>query len=161
MTDIAHIDLDDEAFDNAPKVLRDLVKKQNKLLDELAAERDAARARATQVAVANVLASQGFANPKRVEAAILADQVDVHDNAALTQWLEANGNDFAKGQGAPAGTPQKQEPDVSADAQAYGNLNVPGAVPDDSGDAVKKVTAQIKPEMTAEEIRQLFLDNGA
>lgn len=161
MTDNTHIDWDDEAFDNVPKALRDLVKKQSKQLEDLAAERDAARTQAAQVAVANVLSSQGFANPKRVEAAILSDRVDVHDSNALNAWLQANGNDFAKGQSAPVGTPPKQEPDVSADAQAYGNLSVPGAVPDDSGDSVKKVEAQITPDMTSEQIRQLFLEHGA
>lgn len=158
MTDnTSHIDLDSDEFDGTPKALRDYVKQLQKRDADRQAELDATRGQLTQFAIGNVLADKGFANPKRVQAAILADGVNVLDQSAMDAWLAENGNDFARAGATPA-TPQEQ--DHSAEAQAFSHLEVPGATPSGGKNRADEVIAQITPDMTPEQVRQKFLAAG-
>ena len=100
MTDIQHIDVDDEQFEDAPQGLRDYVKKLQKANETLRTERDGFRNQISESALGDVLA--GFKNPGRVKTDLLSDGVDPLDNEAVSKWLETNGDDYARGEQAPA-----------------------------------------------------------
>ena len=95
MTDIQHIDVDDEQFEDAPRALRDHVKQIQKALDEVRAERDGYRNKVNEAALGDVLA--GFKNPERVKRDLLTDKVDPLDSEAVTKWMEQNAGDYARG----------------------------------------------------------------
>jgi hypothetical protein len=100
MTDIQHINVDDEQYEDAPQGLRDYVKKLQKQNETLRTERDGFRNQISESALGDVLA--GFKNPGRVKTDLLSDGVDPLDNEAVTKWLETNGDDYARGEQTPA-----------------------------------------------------------
>lgn len=126
MTDtIKHIDLDDELFEDAPKALRDYAKSLKKQFDALTSDLDGARKQIASHALSGVLGDKGFKNPKRVEQDILRDGVDATDKAAVDAWLEANGDDYAKGE-VTAETPapvQQETEEQKAQREGYQALN--------------------------------------
>lgn len=118
MTDIQHINVDDEQYEDAPQGLRDYVKKLQKQNETLRTERDGFRNQISESALGDVLA--GFKNPGRVKTDLLSDGVDPLDNEAVSKWLESNGGDYARGEQAPA-APSDTEPQV--EVPDYDRLN--------------------------------------
>ena len=126
---IQHIDVDSEEFEDAPKALRDHVKKLQKELGDLSSDRDKWRTQVQSQALGSVLADQGFKNPDRVKRDLLADQIDPLDTAAVETWLAANGDDYAKGQAAQAATPVQDQnaQQLQAIQQVAGDATTPDA----------------------------------
>lgn len=129
MTDIQHIDVDSEEFDGTPKALRDHVKKLQKQLDAVVAERDGFRTQLTEQSLGSVLTDAGYKNPKRVQRDLLADGVDPLDSEAVKTWLETNGEDYARGSVEQASTPTPTEDEqVEFQIPDYRRLNAPAEI---------------------------------
>lgn len=92
---IQNIDVDSDEFLDAPKALRDHVKKLQSRLGDLTSELSEVRSQATATALGDVLSA--YKNPERVKKDLLSDKVNPLDNEAVAKWLEANGDDYAKG----------------------------------------------------------------
>lgn len=116
MTDIQHIDVDSDEFEGTPKALRDHVKRLQKALNDVSAERDGFRNQINENALGSVLA--GFKNPERVKTAILGDKVNPLDNEAVAKWLTDNGDDYAKAVEAPATPAETQSTTNATDPRA-------------------------------------------
>ena len=142
MTDIQHINVDDEQYEDAPQGLRDYVKKLQKALTDTKAERDGFRNQISETALGDVLA--GFKNPGRVKTDLLSDGVDPLDNEAVTKWLESNGGDYARGEQAPA-APSDTEPQV--EVPDYDRLNSLSQVGTPSGSDKAQIVANPPAEL--------------
>lgn len=158
---IKHIDVDSEEFEDAPRALRDYVKKLQGQNQTLTKERDDARGSIASRAVADVLADKGFKNPERVKRDILADGIDPTDQAAVDTWLTSNGDDYAKAQAAPEEGQQEQPAAVSAEEQqAYQNLQVQGQTVPAGNDKFASVAAKITPDMRGADVEKLYREHG-
>lgn len=158
--DIKHIDVESEEFEDAPKALRDYVKKLQTQNRNLRTERDDARGQFAARAVADVLDGKGFKNPERVKRDILADGIDPADKAAVEGWLSENSDDYARAEAAPLEeTPGEPAPaTVPAEVQlGYQNLQVPGTP---ASANVKAVFDQITPDMDGKAVAALFKQHG-
>ena len=143
MSDIQHINVDDEEFEGAPKALRDHVKKLQRALGERDTEVSTLRGQLNSKALSDVLG--GFKNPKRVESAILADKVDPLDSEAVKSWLAENSDDYAKADGAqaPAQEPSPADAQQQAQAQQYAALSAGGELtPAAEADKQQKLAAE-------------------
>ena len=157
---IEHIDLDSDEYADTPRALRDAYKQLQSRLKEIVAERDTLRSEMQATALSGVLT--GFKNPERVKSALLADKVDPLDTEAVNEWIEANGDDYAKAStepgtqsDAPAGQPDPAAP--------YGQLrSLDGSA--SGGDAYMTKLAQVRQlitdEMTGEDVAALFAKHG-
>ena len=106
MTDnIQHIDVDSDDYLDAPKALRDYVKKLQRQHQDVTKDLADVRGKLASQALGDVLSGQGFKNPKRVEKDLLAEGVDPLDKSAVEGWLAEFGDDYAKGA-------VKQEPET-------------------------------------------------
>lgn len=159
---IKYIDVDSEEFENAPKALRDQVKK---LQAGLTAEKQRADGLQRQVAshaLADVLT--GFKNPKRVEKDLLSDDVDPTDKAAVEAWLSENGDDYGRAEApvesseVPSGKPSVDE----ATQAAYRDLQGVQSLQRQSSDLspLDKAKAEITPEMSPQEVYDVLVKNG-
>lgn len=153
---IQHIDVDSDEFIDAPKALRDHVKKLQAQAKDLATERDTLKGQVTATALTGVLT--GFKNPERVKRDLLSDKVDPLDTAAVSKWLEANADDYAKGDGAPA---QSQSSAATEDAAAHARLNSGGELRQ-AADMTKHEAAfaEITPDMTGTQIEAVYRKHG-
>ena len=95
MTDIQHIDVDDEQYEDAPRGLRDHVKQLQQALRERDQQITEYRDKQAASALTDVLA--GFKNPERVKRDLLTDKVDPLDSEAVSKWMEQNAGDYARG----------------------------------------------------------------
>jgi hypothetical protein len=93
---------------------------------------------------------------------LVADGVDPLDGDAVRQWITANADDYARGEGAPSATEPTSTPDPNATlADEYARLNV-GAhfaqpVSLEKHDAV---FARITPDMTQDDVAALLREAG-
>lgn len=154
MSDVQHIDVDSEEFENAPKALRDHVKK----LQKAVAERDQAitefRTKQTEEALSGVLT--GFRNPGRVKSDLLSDGVDPLDSEAVATWVASNGDDYARGE-APDPAPADQ-PDPQADRaklEAVAQIGTPGK--SNTLDVINSMPQDLSPAKA----REWLIQNGA
>lgn len=92
---IQNIDVDSDEFLDAPKALRDHVKRLQSRLTDLTSELTEVRSQATTTALGDVLSA--FKNPERVKRDLIGDKVNPLDSEAVTKWLESNGDDYARG----------------------------------------------------------------
>lgn len=111
---IQHIDPDDDEYLDAPKALRDHVKKLQERLTTVTSERDTFKGRATSAALGDVL--KEYKNPDRVRKDLLSDSIDPLDSKAVEKWLTDNGSDYAKGEAAPSTESQSSVTDDEAQA---------------------------------------------
>lgn len=157
MTDnIQHIDVDSDEFIEAPKALRDHVKRLQGKLTEVTGERDTFRDQATSGALSGVLAE--FKNPDRVKSAMLGDKVDPLDTEAVRTWLASNGDDYAKGgQSSVSSTDSVTAEERSAQA----NLNASSefTTPADMS-KFEAAKAEITPEMNGADIKAIYRKHG-
>lgn len=116
----AHLDVDTDEFENAPRALRDAYKELQKSYKSQAQQITDLRDKTTSVALSGVLT--GFKNPERVKSAMLSDSIDPLNTEAVEAWLSANGDDYAK---ATNSAPQSQ-----ADAPNYDALAAPSQLGD-------------------------------
>lgn len=165
MTDaIKHIDLDHEDFEDAPKALRDYAVKLKQALVAKDAEVSTLRGQVASRAVADVLGDKGFKNPKAVEKALLGDGIDPLDNSAVESWLTENGDDYAKAANTETPNEPPAQSAVAPEVQAaYGQIGAVGNTlrqPVDTS-PLDKAMAEITPDMTAEQVREVLIKNGA
>ena len=156
MTDIQHIDVDDEQFEDAPRALRDHVRQIQKALDELRAERDGYRNQISESALGDVLA--GFKNPERVKRDLLTDKVDPLDSEAVSKWMEQNAGDYARGEATPAApeaeaTPAPEVPD-------YRRLNGVAEIGTPSGSDKLQIVNNPPEGLSPTELREWFVAQG-
>jgi len=119
---IQNIDVDSDEFLDAPKALRDHVKKLQSRLGDLTSELSEVRSQATATALGDVLSA--YKNPERVKKDLISDKVNPLDTEAVAKWLEANGDDYAKGS-ADAGSSSTDtvSPEEKAAAQAISSAS--------------------------------------
>lgn len=151
---IQFIDVDDEQFEDAPKALREHVKKIQKRLTEVTTERDDFRGKWQTKSASDALAGHGFRNPKRVSKDLLADGVDLSDTDAVKAWVEENGDDYARGEApaAPAGQNVDAE-EVAARQQLSAAQSYSQPAPNDK---LKAAFAEITPDMDGEAVKRIY-----
>lgn len=97
MTDnMQHIDVDSDEFLDAPKALRDHVKKLQQANTRLTETNADLSGRLTASALTDVLSE--FKNPERVKRDLLSDKVDPLNSEAVKTWLSENAGDYARGE---------------------------------------------------------------
>ncbi|HET6914576.1 MAG TPA: hypothetical protein VFH56_00650 [Acidimicrobiales bacterium] len=157
---LQHIDIDSEEFEDAPRALREYAKQLKKQNESLASENGTLKKQSASRAVADVLAGKGFKNPKRVERDLLADDIDPHDSKSVEEWLEANGDDYAKDSATPeAAAPETPDPR----AAEYERLNIGGGDASVAASFASKweaVQAEITPDMDGAAVLEVYARHG-
>ena len=122
MTDnIQHIDVDSDEFFDAPKALRDYVKKLQRQNETLSTDLSKAKGEIAAQALGDVLS--GYKSPAKVKRDLLADGIDATDKGAVEKWLSENGDDYARATAsAESETPSVPEDEVAA----HRSLNLDG-----------------------------------
>lgn len=159
MSDIQYIDVDSEEFEDAPRALRAHVKKLQDRLTQVTTERDDYQSKWQARSATDALAGYGFRNPKRVSKDLLADGIDLSDEAAVKAWVEENGEDYAKGEAAPADAEQKA--DHSEEAQARAQIQDTASQMQPAGtDKLKAAIAEIPSDATPEQVAEVYKKFG-
>lgn len=152
------IDVDHEDYEDAPRALRDAYKQLKKQYQTVTTERDDFKAKWETKSASDALAGFGFRNSKRVSKDLLADGVDLSDEAAVKAWVEENGDDYAKGEAAPAGAEQA---DHSEEAAARARIqDTASQVQPAGGDKMKAALAEITDDMTPEQVAKVYQKHG-
>ena len=157
MTDnIQHIDVDSDEFIDAPKALRDHVKKLQQANTRLTETNTDLTGRVTASALNGVLTE--YKNPERVKRDLLTDKVDPLNSEAVAAWLEKNGDDYAKGSApANAPAPNASEAEIAAHQRIAGAADL--RTPADMS-KVEAATAEITPNMDGAALIELFRKHG-
>lgn len=153
MTDnIQYIDVDSDDYLDAPKALRDHVKRIQETLKSVSQERDNYKSQATASALGDVLA--GYKNPKRIQRDLLSDGIDPLDSEGVQKWLAENGDDYARGDSGNAQT--------VADDEAAAHQRIQSADLSNPADLTKQAAfeAEIPPNATPAQIRELAAKHG-
>jgi hypothetical protein len=154
---IQHIDVDSDEFIDAPKALRDHVKKLQQANTRLTETNSDLSGRVTASALNGVLSE--FKNPERVKRDLLTDKVDPLNSEAVAAWLERNAGDYAKGDGASTttSTPNASNEEVAAHQrlQPAGDLRTPGDMT-----RFEAAQAEITPDMDGQAIKALYRKHG-
>ena len=158
---IQHLDLDDDEFLDAPRALRDYVKKLQKQNQNLSTELSTANGKLASQALGEVLS--GYKNPKRVERDLLADKIDPNDKAAVDRWLSEFGDDYAKGE-ASAQAPAQPETPVADDQEQAAHRQLQQAASDLTSPAdmtkLEAAQAEITSEMTGAQVVEVMRKHG-
>lgn len=96
----------DDANEDGPKALRDLVKKLQKDLDKVSSERDEFAAKAKAAELTDIFTKKSV--PPSIQRWIKKDGVEPTAEA-VDQWLAENGEDFGWKPGSTAEKPEGQE----------------------------------------------------
>lgn len=155
--DYKYIDVDADEWEGTPRALREALDKAQKLLKAQTQQ----ITEFTQEKQANALSGvlTGFKNPERVKSALLSDKVDPLNSEAVTKWLEANGDDYAKATGDPAPATNEQPSQPQGDPLA--NMRQIDAVATPaSADKAEQVFGQITAEMNGDAVKKLLLQSG-
>lgn len=153
---IQHIDIDSDDFLDAPKALRDYAKKLKQQNERLAEQNGTLTGQLTATALTDVLTP--FKNPERVKRDLLSDKIDPLNSEAVKTWLEANGDDYARGEGS---APTHQAPAASEDAASYQKLNSSGEFRQDADmSKLEAALAEITPDMTGAQVEALYRKHG-
>jgi hypothetical protein len=153
---IQHIDVDSDEFLNAPQALRDHVKKLQAANSRLSESNTDLSGRLTASALGTVLGE--FKNPERVKSALLSDKVDPLDSEAVTSWLQANGDDYAKGAAAPNPV---QTPDDAAEAEAHQRLQSGGELRQPASmSKLEAALAEAGPNATGDQLKAIYAKHG-
>lgn len=154
--DYQYIDVNDEQWEGTPRELRQALDKAQNKLREVTKQVATFEAERASNALSGVLT--GYKNPDRVKAAILGDKVDPLDNEAVTKWLEANGDDYAKGQADPDPVPNEGEEDL---ADQYEALQLGGAYrPAADIGKLQAANAEITPDMDGAAVAAVYAKHG-
>jgi len=158
MTDnLQHIDVDSDEFIDTPKALRDHVKKLQQANTRLTETNTDLTGRVTASALNGVLTE--FKNPERVKRDLLTDKVDPLNSEAVTAWLEKNGSDYARGEGAST---QSSTPNVSAEEVAAHQRIANGGDLRTPADMTKFEAAKVEitKDMDGAAVAELFRKHG-
>lgn len=159
MSDIQYIDVDSEDFEDAPRALRDHVKKLQKRLGEVTTERDDYQSKWQSKSATDALAGYNFRNTKRVSKDLLADGVDLSDTDAVKAWVEENGDDYARSTGETA--QPEQTTDHNAEAQARSQIaDATSQVQPAANDKMQAALAEITPEMDGKQVEEVYRKHG-
>jgi len=158
MTDIQHINVDDEQWDGTPRALREHVDKLQRALNELKTERDQLRGQFTETALGNVLA--GFKNPQRVKAALLGDKIDPLDTEAVNKWLSENGDDYARATGTAEPPATEVQGDPAPTFPDYGRLNAPSEIGEPSVADQLQAVQNAPKDASPQELLAYFASKG-
>jgi hypothetical protein len=161
MSDIQHIDVDSDEFIDAPKALRDHVKKLQQVNTRLSETNADLSGRVTAVALTDVL--KEFKNPERVKRDLLSDKVDPLNTEAVNQWLSQNGSDYAKGEGAPSSQSQTPAAPVATPEEVQAHQRLAAGQEFTAEAAMSKLEAaqaEITPEMTGTQIEAIYRKHG-
>jgi hypothetical protein len=150
--DIQHIDIDAPEFDGSPRALREHVAKLQQAHKALLQERDTYKGQATAAALGDVLA--GYKNPERVKRDLLSDSIDPLNREAVEKWLGENGDDYARGDGAPAPAAP------SEDAAAHQRLQETNLTSPADMTAFEAAKAEITPDMSGAEVKAVYRKHG-
>lgn len=153
-----HIDVDSDEYLDAPKALRDAYKQLKARYTDTVSDRDALKGQLTATALSDVL--KGFKNPERVKRDLLAEGVDPLNTEAVQSWLGSNGDDYAKGEGAPS-TPSPTSVEEAAEVAAHQQLQAARSLtqPADMSKVEAAITA-LGPNATPEEVVEAFRKAG-
>lgn len=160
MSDIQHIDIDDDAFEDAPRALREYAKQLKKAFEEKAREADTLRGTLQSQALSGVLADKGFKNPKRVERDLLADNIDPLDIEAVNAWLSDNGDDYAKGTGSAESVTRTSDTDPEAAERQRLRTVVDEASASEASNRFEQAIAEITPDMDGEAVKAVYAKYG-
>lgn len=154
--DFQYIDVDSEDYEDAPRGLRDAYKQLKSRYTETAKERDALKGTLTSTALSDVLG--GFKNPDRVKRDLLAEKIDPLDKSAVNEWLAANGDDYARGDGSSTTSPPDAD---SAEAAAHERFNS-GAGLQQPADLSKldAAIAEAGPNATGAQLAAIYAKHG-
>ena len=158
MTDnIQHIDVDSDEFIDTPKALRDHVKKLQQANTRLTETNTDLTGRVTASALNGVLSE--YKNPERVKRDLLTDKVDPLNSEAVTAWLEKNGVDYARGDGAPAptATPNASEAEIAAHQRIAQSTNLKRPADMTPFEAAM---AEITPDMDGAAVKAIYRKHG-
>lgn len=166
--DIKHIDIDSDEFEDAPRALREYAKALKRELQTVTTDRDAVRKKLTDKALTDVLGDKGFKNPKRVEAALLADKIDPLDKSAVDAWLTENGDDYARTETAGTQSTESTDPPVKAETpeqqaqrEAYERLaDVDGQRMAADMTKLQLAMSEITPEMDGDAVKAIYAKHG-
>jgi hypothetical protein len=148
------IDTSSEEFIDAPKALRDAYDRLKSRYTEADKERETLKARVTQTALGDVL--KDFKNPKRVQRDLASDGIDPLDSEAVSAWLTENGDDYAKGDGSTPSQTPAPNPEAAAHQRIAGaDLSSPADM-----SKLEAAQAEITPDMTPEQVIQVFRKHG-
>ena len=153
---IQHIDVDSDEFLDAPKALRDHVKRLQQINTRLTETNTDLSGRLTATALTDVLSE--FKNPERVKRDLLSDKVDPLDSEAVKQWLGSNGGDYARG--AETSTQSAENPALAEDAAASQRMNSTDLTATADMTKWEAAKAEITPEMDGEQIKALYRKHG-
>ena len=159
MTDnIQHIDVDSDEFIDAPKALRDHVKKLQKAVQQKDERLGDLQGKLTASALTDVLG--GFKNPERVKNDLLSDKVDPLDSEAVSKWLESNGDDYARGDATPAPS-QTTDSENSEEAAAHERLQSTGDLrsPADMS-KLEAALAELPKDATGDQVIEVYRKHG-
>jgi hypothetical protein len=165
-----YIDVDDDDYFDAPKALRDHVKRLQERLTSVTEERDTFHRQVQTRSVNDVLADKGFKNPKRVARDLLADKVDPSNEAAVSKWLEENADDYARSEvqsasgAAPEGEGSEESGQDDGTAQTQNALEsmqrTTTGAPPAGHDKYQAAFNEIDPSWSAEKVRQHLVNKG-
>jgi hypothetical protein len=159
MSDVQFIDVDSEDFEDAPRALRDAYKKLKKEFQTATAERDDYKGKWQSKSANDALSSYGFKNPKRVSKDLIADGVDLSDTDAVKAWVGENGDDYAKGEAAPAQA--EQTVDHSAEEAERAKIAATSSQAQPAGvDKMQAALAEITSDMTTDQVMEVYRKHG-
>lgn len=157
MTDnIQHIDVDSDEFLDAPKALRDHVKRLQQINTRLTETNTDLSGRLTATALTDVLSE--FKNPERVKRDLLSDKIDPLDSEAVKQWLGSNGGDYARGEGGSA--PSTDNPALAEDAAASQRINSTDLTSPSSMTKWEAAQAEITEDMDGAAVKAVYRKHG-
>lgn len=153
MGEFEYIDVDNDEFVEAPRALRDHVKKLQDSLKAVSSERDTYKTQAVSSSLGDVLT--GFKNPERVKRDLLSDKIDPLDSEAVGKWIQENGGDYAQGDGAaPPQTPH------GGDEAAFKRMQSTPLSEPSGMSALEAAQAEITPDMRGDQIREVYRRHG-
>jgi len=150
-----HIDVDSDEFIDAPKALRDHVKKLQQINTRLTETNTDLSGRLTATALTDVLSE--FKNPERVKRDLLSDKIDPLDSEAVKQWLGNNGGDYARG---ATGSTQSTDPSLAEDAAASQRMNSTDLTSPAGMSKFEAAQAEITDDMNGDQVKAVYRKHG-
>lgn len=151
-----HIDVDSDEFIDAPKALRDHVKKLQQINTRLTETNTDLSGRLTATALTDVLSE--FKNPERVKRDLLSDKIDPLDSEAVKQWLGSNGGDYARG--VETSNSSAENPALAEDAAASQRMNSTDLSSPADMTKLEAALAEITPDMNGEAVKAVYRKHG-
>lgn len=151
----------DESSGSSLRAQLERALKENK---KLKASNDKFRKAESERQAKEVLTDQGFKNPKRVAKDLIADGVDLTDSEAVSEWLQENGDDYAKVQTQQSETADDDTDDTTDEpvvdeqtASDYARLNQTQRMATPAQRTkLEQALAQLSDDASPEEVQRVF-----